>query len=79
MTKRIPGTRHSQEVAGKAVAQLATEQVAELKAEIERLRKRGGCEHRIFICGACLTEFCDGCRSYQCPHESKAAMRVPHA
>lgn len=38
MTKLIPGTRRSQEVAGKAVAQLATQRVAELEAENVRLR-----------------------------------------
>ena len=32
---------------------------------------RGGCGHRIFVCGACLTEYCDGCRSHQCPHPLK--------
>lgn len=43
-----------------------------LVAELREARDRGGCEHRILVCGACLTRYCDGCRSYQCPHEFKS-------
>jgi len=38
--------------------------------------ERGGCTHRIFVCGACLTEYCGGCRSHQCPHRDLLEERI---
>lgn len=36
-----------------------------------RFGECGGCTHRVLICGACLTAYCETCRDYRCPHEPK--------